>query len=249
MKKFTNTVMAAAVAGLFLQAPVCAGIDFEGKAMQLAGEVLANPAAFFYDFQQDLEATHPLPPGKWMGFQMGLFPSLLPMGYGNLSGKVRIHPEGRWKPGLPQLDFIGGYWDMVWAKLAANQADDVNEASFHGYYAGAIMSSSVSPRARVFWGYKHSMLKASLNLKKAQDILGQQVSRFDSGFKDDFFIAGLEHPYGMNKWWSIQLNYGVAEKIMSSKVSWYGRHFELGLNIYPEGVLVIHPVWNWHWNF
>lgn len=229
--------------------PASAGVNWEGKATQLIGEILANPSAFFYDFQQDLEATHPLPPGKWMGFQMGLFPSLLPMGYGNLSGKIRLHPEGRLAPGVPQLDIIGGYWDMAWAKVAANQSEDVNSASFNGSYLGLILSSSVSPRARVFWGYKRSQLKAALDLKKPVDIMGTQVSQFDSGFKDDFFMAGLEHPTGINKWWSIQLNYGVKEKVIASKVSWYGKHFELGLNIYPEGVLVIHPVWNYHWNF
>ena len=62
-------------------------------------------------------------------------------------------------------------------------------------------------------------------------------------------MAGLEHPTGVNHWWSIQLNYGVGEKVISSKVSWYGKNFELGLNIYPEGVLVIHPVWNYHMYF
>lgn len=230
----------------FVCVPLHAGVDFVGKGTQLAGEILANPAAFFYDFQQDLEATHPIPPGRWLGFQIGLFPSLLPLGYGNLSAKIRLHPEGRIAPGVPQLDIMGGYWDMVWAKLAAKQSEDVNKAQFNGQYLGLMLSSSVSPRVRVFWGYKQSKLKATLDLKEAVDMMGTQVSAFDSGFKDDFFIAGLEHPVRLNHWWSLQLNYGVKEKIMSSKVSWYGKNFEMGLNIYPEGVLVIHPVWNYH---
>src|SRR3989339_720195 len=226
MKKFY-------IAGLFFAVSAgnaLAGLDFKGKGTQLAGEILANPGAFFYDFQQDLEATHPLPPGKSFGLQTGLFPSLLPAGYGNLSAKFRLHPEGRLKPGLPQLDFIGGYWNMIWAKMAANQSDDINKASFAGYYAGFILSTSLSPRARVFWGYKHSQLKAELDLAEPVDMLGAKVTKFNSGFRDDFFITGLEHPTGINKWWSIQLNYGVAEKIMASKISWYGKYFELGLN-------------------
>ncbi|MBI4656818.1 MAG: hypothetical protein HY746_08765 [Elusimicrobia bacterium] len=226
-----------------------AGFDFESKAQQLLGEILANPSAFFYDFQQDLEGTLPLPPGKAWGLHTGLFPSVIPMGYTNISGKYRLHAEGRMYPGLPQMDLIGGYWDMIWAKLATNQSDDVDKASFNGYYYGFILSSSVSPRIRTFWGYKRSQLKAELKLNKAQDLMGVSVTSFDSGFKDDFLIAGLEHPKGINKFWSIQLNYGLSEKIITTKVCWYGKWFELGLNIYPEGVLVIHPVWNFHLNF
>ena len=47
----------------------------------------------------------------------------------------------------------------------------------------------------------------------------------------------------------MQLNYVVKTQTWSTKLSWYGKVFELGLNIYPEGVLVIHPVWNLHLNF
>ena len=251
MKKFISVGLITIIMCWLAIMPARAEIDFEGKGAQLLGEVLANPSAFFYDFQQDLEATHPLPPGKWLGFQMGIFPSLLPMGYGNLSTKVRVHPEGRLKPGLPQLDLIGGYWTMIWAKIFANQADDITEATFEGYYAGFLLSTSVSPRARIFGGYKFSQLKTSIKLDETEpvELFGTDVTEFDSGFKDHFFIAGLEHPTGINKWWSIQLNYGVGENVISSKVSWYGKSFELGLNIYPEGVFVIHPVWNWHMNF
>jgi hypothetical protein len=226
-----------------------AGIDFESKAMQLAGEIVANPAAFFYDFQQDLEGTTPLPPGKSYGFQTGLFPTTIPMGYTNLSGKYRVHAEGRIAPGVPQLDLIGGYWNMIWAKMAARQSDDINSAKFNGYYLGFILSTSVSPRMRTFWGYKRSQLTADLKLDKAVDFMGTDVTSFNSGFKDDFFIVGIEHPKAVGKLWSMQLNYGVREKVISTKVSWYGKYFEMGFNIFPEGVLVIHPVWNFHLNF
>ena len=78
---------------------------------------------------------------------------------------------------------------------------------------------------------------------------GTKVNSFNTGFKYDFLMAGIETPKGINKFWSIQLNYGLKTQTFSSKVSWYGKVFELGLNIYPEGVLVFHPVWNFHLNF
>ncbi len=238
--------------GLFLvKSPAFAAIDWQSKGMQMVGEIMANPAGFFYDFQQDLEATTPLPPGKRFGLQTSLFPTTIPMTYTNVSAKLRLHGEGRIAPGVPQLDLIGGYWDMLAAKMATKDSETIDSAKFGGYYAGAIMSTSVSPRVRTFWGYKHSVLKAKLDFKAGEEpeLLGTTVNSFDTGFKDDFFVAGIETPKGIGKLWSIQLNYGLKTQTFSSKVSWYGKYFELGLNIFPEGVLVFHPVWNFHLNF
>ena len=238
--------------GLFLvKSPAFASIDWESKGMQMVGEIMANPAGFFYDFQQDLEATTPLPPGKRFGIQTSLFPTTIPMTYTNVSAKLRLHGEGRIAPGVPQLDLVGGYWDMLAAKMATKDSETIDDAEFGGYYAGAIMSASVSPRVRTFWGYKHSVLKAKLDFKAGEEpeLLGTTVNSFDTGFKDDFFVAGIETPKGIGKLWSIQLNYGLKTQTFSSKVSWYGKYFELGLNIFPEGVLVFHPVWNFHLNF
>jgi len=234
-----------------VKSPAFATIDWTSKGMQIAGEIVANPAGFFYDFQQDLEGTTPLPPGKTFGLQTGLFPTLVPLTYTNVSGKLRLHGEGRIAPGVPQVDLIGGYWDMLGAKLATKNSQTIDSAKFGGYYVGAIASSSVSPRVRTFWGYKRSVLNAELNFTPGQepDFLGTKVKSFDTGFKDDFLIAGIETPKGVSKLWSIQLNYGLKTQVFSSKVSWYGKYFELGLNIYPEGVLVFHPVWNFHLNF
>ncbi len=228
-----------------------AKIDWEATGMKMVGEIVANPAGFFYDFQQDLEGTTPLPPGKSFGIQTSLFPTTIPMTYVNGSAKLRLHGEGRIAPGVPQVDLIGGYWDMLAAKMATKDSETIDSAKFNGYYVGALMSSSVSPRVRTFWGYKHSQLKAKLDFKAGEEpeLLGTTVNSFDTGFKDDFFIAGIETPKGTSKLWSIQLNYGINTQTFSSKVSWYGKYFELGLNIYPEGVLVFHPVWNFHLNF
>lgn len=229
---------------------------FEDKGTQLIAEVITNPAAFFYDFQQDLEGTHPLPPGRFLGLQFNLFPSLLPLTYGNISAKYRLHPEGRLIHGLPQFDLIGGYWTMVAATLledksatAADADTKIKDASFDGYYGGFMMTSSLEPRVRMFWGYKFSQLKANLTLNKSEVFLGTPVSSFESGLQEHTLMAGLEHPYAPHKFWSIQLNYGLTNKLITSKVSWYRKWVELGLNIYPEGVLVFHPVVNFHFNF
>ncbi len=247
MKRLILTFLALFI----VNSPAFASIDWQSKGMQIAGEIVANPAGFFYDFQQDLEATTPLPPGKSFGIQTGLFPTTIPLTFTNVSAKYRLHAEGRIAPGVPQFDLIGGYWNMLAAQLATKNSQTIDSARFGGYYLGAIMSTSVSPRVRTFWGYKHSQMRAKLDFKAGQqpELLGTRVNSFDTGFKDDFFIAGIETPKGISKLWSIQLNYGLNTQTFSSKVSWYGKYFELGLNIFPEGVLVVHPVWNFHLNF
>jgi len=247
MKRLTLTFLA-----LFLmQGAANARIDWTSTGMKMVGEIVANPAGFFYDFQQDLEATTPLPPGRSFGIQTGLFPTLIPLTYTNASAKLRLHAEGHLAPGVPQVDLIGGYWNMLAAKMATKDSQTIDSAKFGGYYAGAIVTSSVSPRVRTFWGYKHSVLDAKLKFKAGQEpeFLGTKVNSFDTGFNDDFFIAGIETPKGVGKLWSMQLNYGLKTQTISTKVSWYGKYFELGLNIFPEGVLVVHPVWNFHLNF
>jgi hypothetical protein len=240
--------------GLFcLNVSAFAGVDFTSVGMKMAGQIVSNPAGFLYDFQQDLESTTPLPPGKSFGVQTGLWGGILPTiaAMPSISGKYRLHPEGRWAPGIPQLDLIGGYWSSPIAKSAASNSQTVDSMKFNGYYMGALVTSSVSPRVRTFWGYKHSVLNATLDFKsgKEPELLGTKVNSFDTGFSDDFLVAGIETPKGVGKLWSIQLNYGMKTQTFCSKVSWYGKVFELGLNIYPEGVLVVHPVWNMHLNF
>jgi len=233
--------------------PASAGVDFTSVGMKMAGEIVSNPAGFLYDFQQDMESTTPLPPGKSFGVQTGLWGGILPtiVAMPSISAKYRLHAEGRLAPGVPQVDLIGGYWNSPIAKAAASNSDTVDAMKFNGYYMGALLTSSVSPRVRTFWGYKHSQLDAQLDFKAGHEpeLLGTKVNSFKTGFKDDFIIAGIETPKGVGKLWSIQLNYGLNTQTFSSKVSWYGKIFELGLNIYPEGVLVIHPVWNVHLNF
>ncbi|MFA6582739.1 MAG: hypothetical protein WCS77_00435 [Elusimicrobiaceae bacterium] len=245
MRKFTAALLAVSLVPFLFQNAVRAG-SLEAKGGEIVAQILTNPAAFFYEFQQDLEWTTPLPPGSWGGVQLGIFPVLLPMGYANLSGKLRLHPEGRWFPGMPQVDVYGGYWKMLLADMAVKQSDDITSADFHGQYVGLTLTTSVSPKVRLFGGWKYARVRANLQLSKQQDIFGTKVDSFSSGLEDHFLVAGIEYPTGLNKWWTMQFNYGLTQELISAKLGWSGQYFDLGLNVYPEGVLVIHPTWNFH---
>lgn len=255
---------------------------FENKAIQIGSEIAANPAAFFFDFQQDMESTNPLPPTKRAGlnWHFGQFLPIIPPyliipipdpTIPNLSGKLKLFRENGLFPGMPQLDLIGGAWSMGPLLKSATDPDaptcvdpdcndpadpknpkpgtKIKKATFKGSYIGAVMTSSLEPRLRMFWGYKQSKMKAELHLNKPVDLMGSKVSEFTSEYKDKFLFAGLEHPTSPKTFWIIEMSYGLKQKSLMAKVSWYRKYMELALNIYPEGVLVIHPSLNFHVNF
>jgi hypothetical protein len=235
---------------------------FTTKGEELAADAIANPALFFFDFQKDMESLTPLPPGQWFGlnWHMSEFylvpvpdPTIL-----NLSAKLRVQAEGHWLPGLPQLDLIGGYWNadpiidatgIVDKNAPPTGSTQLTSFNFNGYYAGAVMTSSLEPRMRLFWGYKYSQMDASLAVNKGVNVLGTNVKSFSTGYSDHYLFAGLEHPTDVNRWWDVLMFYGLTTNDFGAKISWYWKNFEFGLNIYPESVIVIHPVLNWHMNF
>ena len=140
------------------------------------------------------------------------------------------------------------------AENAFKDSEEIDNFKFNGKYYGLMVTSSVSPRVRTFWGYKKSMMKVRADFLpddqgKYPQLFGTDLTSFNTGFKDEFLMAGIETPKGIGKLWSMQLNYGLKTQTIAAKVSWYGKVFETGFNIYPEGVFVIHPYWNMHLNF
>jgi hypothetical protein len=257
-----KTLTAVAVLLGMLPGAVRAENQFESFAIQQAGKLLANPPLFVYEFQRNMETTTPLPPGRALGFNYhflgGIMIVPLPditTAY-NISGKLRIHAEGRLMPGLPQLDVVGGRWDSALAgKLedpdatAADSQTKVKTFDVNGSYIAAVLASSLEPRVRLFWSYKVSKLNVDVGLNKAEDILGSKVQSFSGRLKEETFAAGMEHTYGNNKRWIIEGGYGMKNHLLTAKTSWYGKYMEVGINIYPESVFIMQPQVNFHVNF
>lgn len=258
---------------------------FENKGIELAADIISNPAAFFFDFQQDQESTNPLPPTKNFGvnWHFGQFIPIIPPyliipipdpTIPNLEGKVKVFRENGLFPGMPQLDLIGGFWDagpLLQPATKSNaesctQSDcsdrtdltpaqqkavstSIKKAKFGGNYVGAVLTSSLEPRVRLFWGYKQSAMKAQLDMNKPVKVMGSQVKSFDAEYKDKFLFAGIEHPTSPKTFWLMSMSYGIDQKSIMARVSWYRKYMELALDVYPEGVLVLHPSLNFHVNF
>src|SRR3989344_6070576 len=115
------------LAAAFLAQPLRAENQFESFGVKQAGKLLANPPLFFYEFQRNMESTFPLPPGKRFGVNTHLLGGIIiiPLpdvtSVFNFSAKVRVHPESKLAPGLPQVDFVGGYWNSALTSMVVDK--------------------------------------------------------------------------------------------------------------------------------
>lgn len=235
---------------------------FKNFAIQQVGKLLANPTQFVYEFQRNMESTNPLPPGKRVGLNYHLLGGIIILPLPDLTSaingaaKVRLHPEGKLYPGLPQFDLVGGYWDsLLVASIADKNAKPtdtttkITEAKMGGYYTGLTMTTSLEPKIRLFWGYKYSRLDVNVTLNRPEKILGATVKSFEGKLDEHTLSAGLEHTYGKDRRWIMEGGYGVKNNLLTAKVSWQRKYLEVGLNIYPESVFIMQPQINFHFNF
>jgi hypothetical protein len=218
----------------------------DDKGNEMIAQIVSDPARFFYEIKADAEESLPVSSGKSYTFSVELFPTLVPFTYANASLNYNIYKEGKLSTNMPQIDLMFGAQYMFGAKIASNLTDDINDANFWGYDAGLLLSNSFNSRTRTFYGYKHSFVSAKLDLNsdKNYELLGVRINSFDSSFSEDSVIFGVETLKDVNKYWAMQINYGLTNNTLAARISWYGKWFELGFNIYPEGVLVVHPTWS-----
>ena len=283
MKRKLPRLVPVLLAALAAAVPARADI-VQNTLSGLGGQILSNPTGLFFDWQQDAESITPLPPGKWIGFDyhlgqffplgptLGLPPMtgvMIPIPLpdpttaGNISGKLRLHAEGRWAPGVPQIDLIGGAWNFLPSNSIVDRnatASDPNtkltDATLKGKYYGLVLTSSLEPRVRLFWGYKYSSMDANVSLNRPFHLLGADIQNLSATFNDHFLFAGLEHPTTKGHYWTVAMSYGVNSKLLAGKVAWSGHFWDIGLNFYPEGIglypfpgIPIHPTIGMHLNF
>lgn len=213
---------------------------------EMVAQIVSDPARFFYEIKADSEESLPVSSGKTYTLSVELFPTLVPFTYANASLNYNIYKEGKLAVGMPQIDLMIGAQYMFGSKIAVNLTNDINDANFWGYNAGVMFSNSFNSRTRTFYGFRHSFLSAKLDMKKDKnyELLGVRINSFNSSFSENSIIFGVETLKDINKYWAMQINYGLSNNTLIARLSWYGKWFELGFNIYPEGVLVVHPTWS-----
>lgn len=221
--------------------------DGESAIRRIISRAVSEPSLFLRELKSDAEPTLPVRSGYDLNFNYAIFPSFFPFVIVAPSFSKRIYIESS----LPQLDIVGGFQYFAAGSTFANATNELEKLSFYGYHVGVMASSSLSSRIRNFYGVKYSLLSSELKLSsnKKHELLGVEVHNFR--FSDSAFYAifGVEMRRDINRYFALQINYDVNNNNIVMKTSWYGKWFELGFNFYPDGVLVIHPVWNMRLNF
>jgi hypothetical protein len=225
--------------------------DLKSYAEQSVAKAIAEPARFFSELRYDSEVIFPVNSGKNYTFNMNFLPSLLPFTYLNSSFNYCLYKEGKFHTSLPQIDIAGGFGYMIGANILANASDDVDGAKIYGYHIGLIFSDSFASKTRIYYGFKHSYTSAKLDLSPSKNhtLLGVSVNSFETQFSENYLIFGVEFLKDLNKYWSINLSYGLSNQSIVYGVGWYGKWFMMGFNFYPEGVIQIHPYWGMRLGF
>ncbi|MGC9070251.1 MAG: hypothetical protein ACP5IO_02950 [Elusimicrobiales bacterium] len=221
--------------------------DFESAARRVVARVVAEPSLFFREIKSDSETSLPIKSGYNTVLGCSLFPSLLPITFITPSFSRRIHPESE----FPQMDLNIGFEYFVAGKTFAKLSDEVENLSFWGYHTGITASNSITSRIRNFYGVRYSYSSAELKLSsyKKHELLGVELSNFRFDNNAVYVYFGIELMRDIDRYFALQINYDIKNEMIAIKSSWYGKWFELGFNFYPDGVVVIHPIWNMRLSF
>jgi len=241
------------ICGFFIILLGCINLsaDLKSYAHQSVARAITDPARFFFELKNDSEIAFPVNSGKRYTLNINFLPSLFPFTYINSSFNYCIYKEGILNKHLPQIDVAGGFAYMIGGDMLANATDDVDDAKIYGYHFGVIFSDSFKSKARIYYGFKHSYTHAKLDLStsKRHTLLGVDINSFDTDFTENSVVFGVEFLKDINKYFSINLVYGLTNQTIVYGAGWYGKWFMMGFNFYPEGVLQIHPWWGMRLGF
>jgi len=243
---------------VFLCIPPVQGEDFWTTSLgegiiNLGLRFLDNPGDFIFNLHSDNLDFTPVLKNRHGTIRTNLFPSVLPTTWLNLNLKIKILSDGGYKPWIPQVDLIGQYGRMLAIDLAAkylteNSTETVKPA-LTGYTCGLIFTKAVDETARLYVGVNYSYAGVNIKLDKPVEVGEFKMSELNVAVADYFIFTGIENEIKENKYVIGSLGYGLKSRKIVSRIAWYSKHLELGFNIYPEGLFVIHPFWAYHWYF
>lgn len=229
-----------------------ASADFQNSAVgqelvNIGLKFLDNPGDFFFNLHMSNEDFSPVPPKKHGDIRWNFAPTTFPLSWANLNLKVKVLGE---KDFVPQIDAVGQYGDLL--ALRFLPSSDV-EPSFKDYAAGLVFSKTVSEGTQFFWGGKYSNISMDVKLSSSSQVeFGQfQLSKISFDVRDTFLFAGLTHqkdPANPTRLVA-QMGYGLEYKKIVARVMISHAHYQWGIDVFPEGLFVVHPFAGWHWNF
>lgn len=226
------------------------GDDFANSALgkelvNLGLKFLDNPGDLFFNLHTDNEDFSPVPSDRRGAVRFNFFPTFLPVTWGNLNCKVKILNERGFQP---QVDLAGMYGDLLGLRLVPSSGQDVRPV-FNDYAFGVVVSKGMDAKTRLFGGVKFSSVNMDISFSTPIASGDFQMSSLNFKISDTFFMTGIMHQSSPGTLIVAQVGYGFSYKKFFSRIMSSHRHMEIGMDIYPEGLFVIHPFIAWHWYF
>jgi hypothetical protein len=254
MNKLPTLLLLASLFLLTCFAPSPASADdFADSALgreliDLGLKFLDDPGDFFFNLHTNNEDVSPLPKDRHGAVRFNLFPTTLPFTWANLNGKVKLkNDSGGW----PQIDLSAGYGNILALAALKSSGEDGREIkpSFTDYTLGLTASKSMNDKTRLFGGVKYASVNMDVTFSTPVALGSFSMSSLHFKVADTSLFAGLSQQTGDETYTVAQIGYGLKYNKITSRIMLCKPHFEMGLDIFPEGLLVLHPFMAWHWYF
>ncbi|MEA3506190.1 MAG: hypothetical protein U9R36_01650, partial [Elusimicrobiota bacterium] len=212
---------------------------------------IKNPDDAFYNFHLDNADYTPINKESNLSLRTNFLTSFIPFTWGNLSLKYKAVSDRQFNQWVPQVDIVGSYGRIVALDIAAGVSDDedFSPPSMKDYSIGLLLSKPVSRLTRLYAGYNYSVITFDFNFPEPLEIGETVIDNLSISRRDHILITGIVNRIRDDKTMAAYVGYGFNYKKIFSRFSWHYDHLEMGFNIYPEGLLVVHPFLGWHWNF
>lgn len=227
--------------------------DFASSAIgkeliNLGMKFLDNPGDFFFNLHLDNEDFSPVQSDRRGAVRFNFFPTFLPVTWGSLNVKVKVLNDRGYQP---QVDLVAMYGDLLALRAIPSGGDGSQEVkpAFSDYAFGAVVSKAVNDKTRLFGGLKFSSVNMDVSFSTPVASGDFKIDSLKFKISDTFFTTGITHQSGPQSQVVAQLGYGFKYKKFYSRIMSSHKHFEIGMDVYPEGLFVIHPFMAWHWNF
>ncbi|MCS7151357.1 MAG: hypothetical protein NZ928_03100 [Endomicrobia bacterium] len=225
------------------------------EIIDLGLNFIENPGDLFFNLQQNIEDCSPLPAGqitglknKYFGFGFNLFPTLLPTTLGNISFKIRFNKERNY---IPQIGAIFGFGRILALNLIPSKnenGDEIPKPENNVYYYGLVLSKTFENTV-LYLGVKHSEFLLKVKFAEEFEFYGSILNEFNFRINDTFLFTGIMLPTEKKKLIVAQMGYGLKYKKIVARLGAEYSHLRLGLDIFPEGLLVFHPYIAYKWEF
>lgn len=253
-----RSIIAIGVAFVLFMPPAFSD-NIPPEIIDLGMRFIENPADFLFDLHSNMEDSAPVPSYRNAQIRFNFFPTFFPFTWAGLNLKVKVLNERRY---VPQIDIQGEYGQNVGVMIASqmmsssdsesSSSTDTVKPSLYDYTVALILTKKFDESTRLFFGPKFSYVNLQLRLGEPIKMFGDAgptIQEFNIAVAETFFFTGLEHKIAKDKFVVSQISYGLKYKKLMARITASSEHVEVGMNIYPEGLIVIHPFVAWHWYF